>query len=210
MAERVVDVLEVIEVQEQQRERLAWTASHDSLTGLANRAEFEQLLASATQRAAQQPFCALFIDLDRFKQVNDSAGHAAGDAMLRDIAHQLVGQVRQSDTVARLGGDEFAVLLHQCPRPQALVIAEKLRAAVEAYALHWEGQCFQVGASIGLVPVDGSFADHTAVLRAADAACYSAKRDGRNRVALSVSDEPDAAPVCSAQPTPSAWAAWGI
>jgi diguanylate cyclase (GGDEF)-like protein len=210
MSQGTIWTVEDVTQAKEQRERLAWTASHDSLTGLANRAEFEQLLSSATQRAAQQPFCALFIDLDRFKQVNDSAGHAAGDAVLRDIAQQLVSQVRQSDTVARLGGDEFAVLLHQCPRVQAMAIAEKMRAAVETYSLCWEGQSFSVGASIGLVPVDGSFADHTEVLRAADAACYSAKRDGRNRVVLSPSDKIEAEPIRMAQPTPSAWAAWGI
>jgi diguanylate cyclase len=109
---------------------------------------------------------------------------------LRDVAQQLLGQVRLSDTVARLGGDEFAVLLHQCPMAQAMAIAEKMRAAVEAYSLRWEGRSFSVGASIGLVPVDASFCDHNDVLRAADAACYSAKRGGRNRVVLASSSAP--------------------
>jgi diguanylate cyclase (GGDEF)-like protein len=104
--------------------------------------------------------------------------------LLRDVAQELVAQVRQTDTVARLGGDEFAVLLPQCPTAQALVIAEKLRAAVERYELKWEGKALHVGASIGLVPVDGRFANHVDVLRAADAACYAAKRGGRNRVSV--------------------------
>jgi diguanylate cyclase (GGDEF)-like protein/PAS domain S-box-containing protein len=177
-------IVEDVTQAREQREHLAWVASHDSLTKLANRAEFESLLAQATARANQHPFCALFIDLDRFKQVNDSAGHAAGDALLRDLAQELVAQVRQTDTVARLGGDEFAVLLPQCPTAQALVIAEKLRFAVERYELKWEGKALHVGASIGLVPVDGRFATHADVLRAADAACYAAKRGGRNRVAV--------------------------
>ena len=174
---------DVTEVREQ-RERLAWTSSHDSLTGLANRAAFEVLLEQATVRAADEPFCALFIDLDRFKYVNDTGGHAAGDALLRDVAHQLAAQVRKSDTVARLGGDEFAVLLSACPIAQARVIAEKLRSAVVAYQLLWEGQTFGVGASIGLVPVDASYGTAADVLRAADAACYAAKRQGRNCVAV--------------------------
>ena len=174
---------DVTEVREQ-RERLAWTSSHDSLTGLANRAAFEVLLEQATVRAAEEPFCALFIDLDRFKYVNDTGGHAAGDALLRDVAHQLAAQVRKSDTVARLGGDEFAVLLSACPIAQARVIAEKLRSAVVAYQLLWEGQTFGVGASIGLVPVDASYGTAADVLRAADAACYAAKRQGRNCVAV--------------------------
>ena len=174
---------DVTEVREQ-RERLAWTSSHDSLTGLANRAAFEVLLERATARAAEEPFCALFIDLDRFKLVNDTGGHAAGDALLRDVANELAAQVRKSDTVARLGGDEFAVLLSNCPIAQAEAIAEKLRSAVVAYQLLWEGHVFGVGASIGLVPVDASYATAADVLRAADAACYAAKRQGRNCVAV--------------------------
>lgn len=174
---------DVTEVREQ-RERLTWTSSHDSLTGLANRAAFEVLLEDATTRAAQEPFCALFIDLDRFKQVNDTGGHAAGDALLRDVAHELAAHVRKSDTVARLGGDEFAVLLSQCPLSQAQTIAEKLRSAVVDYRLTWEGNSFSVGASIGLVRVDTTFATAADVLRAADVACYSAKQQGRNCVAV--------------------------
>jgi len=126
----------------------------------------------------------MFIDLDHFKQVNDTAGHAAGDAVLRDIAKALVAQVRKSDTVARLGGDEFAVLLSECPLGHAREIAEKTRQAVADYGLDWEGRQLSVGASIGLVRVDGSFVDIAEVLAAADAACYAAKRQGRNRVVV--------------------------
>lgn len=177
------------------RERLTWTASHDSLTGLANRPAFEQLLAEATARAGAEPFCAMFIDLDRFKAVNDTGGHAAGDALLRDVAQALAAQVRQSDTVARLGGDEFAVLLARCPVSQALDIAEKLRSAVVSYRLVLEGQSFSVGASIGLVSVNAAFGSAADVLRAADAACYAAKLQGRNCVVLHehpVTPDPDA------------------
>ena len=166
------------------RERLSWSSSHDALTRLANRPAFEALLDSATQHAASEPFCAMFIDLDRFKQVNDTGGHAAGDALLRDVAHQLAAHVRKSDTVARLGGDEFAVLLSQCPLSHAREIAEKLRAAVNAYRLDWEGHSFGVGASIGLVSVDATYTTTADVLRAADAACYTAKQRGRNCVAV--------------------------
>ncbi|MEY4884107.1 MAG: hypothetical protein RIS34_1961 [Pseudomonadota bacterium] len=174
---------DVTEVREQ-RERLTWTSSHDSLTGLANRAAFYVLLEDATAQARHEPFCALFIDLDRFKQVNDTGGHAAGDALLRDVAHELAAHVRKSDTVARLGGDEFAVLLSRCPLAQAQTIAEKLRSTVVAYRLTWEGSSFSVGASIGLVCVDASYTTATDVLRAADAACYAAKQQGRNCVAV--------------------------
>ena len=167
-----------------QREQLTWKSSHDALTGLANRPAFESLLTQATLAAATEPFCALFIDLDRFKQVNDTGGHAAGDALLRDVAQQLAAQVRKSDTVARLGGDEFAVLLSRCPLSQAREIAEKLRAAVDSYRLAWEGRSFSVGASIGLVAVDASYTTTADVLRAADEACYAAKTRGRNCVAV--------------------------
>jgi diguanylate cyclase (GGDEF)-like protein/PAS domain S-box-containing protein len=172
----------------QQREQLTWAATHDALTGLANRPAFEALLEQATAHSAEQPFCVLFIDLDRFKMVNDTGGHAAGDAMLRDVASELAERLRKSDTLARIGGDEFAVLLPQCPVEQAHAIAEKLRVTVEDYDLAWHGERFRVGASIGLVHVHGAHAGGGEVLRAADAACYAAKRDGRNRVTALTAD----------------------
>ena len=165
-----------------QRERLAYSATHDALTGLANRAAFEEALQQATQTAAAAPFCALFIDLDRFKQVNDLGGHAAGDQMLCEIARLLEHGVRRSDLAARLGGDEFAVLLPACPPAQALLVAEKLCDAIAAHTLTWNGITHAVGASVGMVGVTARFASAADVLRAADAACYAAKRRGRNRV----------------------------
>lgn len=176
--------VEDITASRQEQDRLAWTSSHDHLTRLANRATFEHLLEEATAQAALAPFCAMFIDLDRFKLVNDTGGHLAGDALLRDVAQALVRQVRQDDTVARLGGDEFAILLRGCPLHRALAVGEKLRIAVQAYRLNWEGKTFGVGASIGVVAVDGTFADAVAVLSAADTACYEAKAKGRNAVAV--------------------------
>ena len=174
-----------------QREQLAFSATHDPLTGLANRAAFEDVLGPATRAAAAAPFCALFIDLDRFKQVNDSGGHAAGDAMLCGVARVIEHQVRKSDLVARLGGDEFAVLLPDCPAAQGLVVAEKLCAAVSAFVLRWEGQTFAVGASVGMVRVAGDLATAADVLRAADAACYAAKKRGRSRVEVHQSSDLD-------------------
>ena len=166
------------------REQLAYSATHDPLTGLGNRTAFEDALGLATQAAESTPFCALFIDLDRFKHVNDTGGHAAGDAMLCGVARAIAAQVRKSDRVARLGGDEFAVLLPDCPVAQGLVLAEKLCAAVAAFELHWEGQTFSVGASVGMVRVAGNLTTAADVLRAADAACYAAKRRGRSRVVV--------------------------
>ncbi len=187
-------IIEDVTAAREHREHLVWTASHDSLTGLANRKAFEELLARETALSSLTPFCALFIDLDRFKQVNDTGGHAAGDALLRGISEQLVAQVRRSDTVARLGGDEFAVLLSKCPLPRAQHIAEQLRAAVSNYRLSWEGLSHSVGASVGLVVVNGNYSDPVEVLKAADQACYEAKHGGRDRVAVhgSVEGQSDA------------------
>ena len=173
-----------------QRASLTWAAHHDALTGLLNRATFESRLQATVADSREHPFCALFIDLDRFKQVNDSAGHAAGDALLGGVSAALAGCLRRNDVVARLGGDEFAVLLPRCPMAQGLVIGEKLRAAVEAYTLDWQGQTHQVGASIGLTVGSGQHSSAADVLRMADASCYAAKRSGRNQLAFAEEPEP--------------------
>jgi diguanylate cyclase (GGDEF)-like protein/PAS domain S-box-containing protein len=182
MSKGTIWTFEDVTAARDQREKLTWSSSHDALTGLFNRPAFEAVLKMATAHAGTEPFCALFLDLDRFKHVNDTAGHAAGDAVLREVAKAIQAQVRKADTVARLGGDEFAVVLSNCPLQHARLIAEKIRAAVLAYQLDWEGQCFSVGASIGMVLVDASFATAEAVLAAADNACYAAKHRGRNCV----------------------------
>jgi diguanylate cyclase (GGDEF)-like protein len=160
-------------------ERLAHLAAHDPLTGLANRREFERALAAALARGG----CALMlIDLDHFKQVNDSAGHAAGDALLRHAATLLSAHVRPGDLVARLGGDEFGVVLPDCGRQAAQTIARNLHEALSRGALVWEGRRFGVTASLGVVAAPPGPQDAEAALRAADDACYRAKAAGRNRV----------------------------
>ncbi len=166
-----------------QRETLSWTAAHDALTGLVNRREFEvRLTEQLSERRKGEVASALFIDLDRFKAVNDSAGHAAGDELLKNIASILTERVRANDTVARLGGDEFAVLLRGCDRREAERVADQICARVQSYRLSWEGLSLQVGASVGVVEIEDSLADAAAVMSAADAACYEAKRAGRNAV----------------------------
>jgi len=175
-------ILEDISQAREARDKLAWTATHDSLTGLVNREEFEARLDQALSQFQHQNVCVLFIDLDRFKMVNDSAGHAAGDAVLRAVAALFEAAVRQSDTVARLGGDEFAILLPGCPQARAAVIAEQVRLAVAGYRLQAAGQVFTVGTSIGLAAVTPDLPTVAAVLHAADTACYAAKRGGRDRV----------------------------
>lgn len=166
------------------QQKLLYASTHDSLTGLLNRSAFDAALAKAMEQRDRLQLTAMFIDLDRFKQVNDTAGHAAGDALLRDVARVVSSQVRQADTVARIGGDEFAILLVGCPPAQAVEVAEKVRRAVDGYALQWEGGSHSVGASIGLVMVDESYESSADVLASADAACYAAKHRGRNGVVV--------------------------
>jgi diguanylate cyclase (GGDEF)-like protein/PAS domain S-box-containing protein len=169
------------------REQLSWSASHDELTGLVNRRELElRLDEELGERADAEPAAALFIDLDRFKAVNDSSGHAAGDVLLKNIAAILLSRARAHDTVARIGGDEFAVLLRGCDPRAAERIAASICARVAEHRLEWGGgeqaQSLSVGASIGIVAIDASFATVKDVLKAADEACYEAKRAGRGTV----------------------------
>jgi diguanylate cyclase (GGDEF)-like protein/PAS domain S-box-containing protein len=173
-----------------QREKLQWSATHDPLTDLANRREFEhQLRKLIADRRGQARSSALFIDLDHFKQVNDNAGHATGDALLRRVAQELQGRVRGEDVVARLGGDEFAVLLRGCALDQAVQVAEQIRLDVRA-AGNEECALRAVTASIGVVEIDGTQDTLAAVMEAADAACYAAKHAGRDAVRVAASARP--------------------
>lgn len=172
-----------------QREALSWVSTHDALTELVNRREFERRLRARLADADAGPACALFVDLDHFKAVNDSAGHAAGDRVLIDIAQRLQAAVRGSDTVARLGGDEFALLLEGSGADDALRVAEAMRDAIAAYRLPWRRGSLQVGASIGVVELSEGPERFEALLAAADAACYEAKRRGRNQVCLHRRDD---------------------
>lgn len=167
----------------QQREELHWTATHDPLTKLVNRREFDrQLEQVVSDRRRGELASALFIDLDHFKQVNDQAGHAAGDELLQRIAEVLLGHVRSEDTVGRLGGDEFAVILRACDLDWALRVAEKIRAAVEVKGVWDARRSLRVTASIGVVEIGIHHPSLSAVLAAADQACYAAKNSGRNAV----------------------------
>lgn len=163
---------------------VAYHASHDSLTGLVNRREFELRCNDAISRvsSANQALC--FIDLDNFKRVNDTAGHLAGDELLRQLSTLFTGLVRKSDVLARLGGDEFGLLIYDVGLKEAMRLATQLRAEVESFRFHWEGKSFSVGASIGLVMIDDRWNTRSALFGAADAACYEAKHKGRNRVAV--------------------------
>ena len=163
---------------------LTYQASHDALTGLVNRREFECRVdaALAAVRADSTSYSVLYLDLDQFKIVNDSCGHAAGDQLLRQLAMLLRAVLRPEDTLARLGGDEFGVLLCGCGESSALRVADQLRQTVQEFSFGWEGKVFPIGVSIGLISIDDVSLQLADVLRMADAACYMAKEKGRNRV----------------------------
>ena len=179
----------VLVIQDMSRERqyaarLSNLASHDALTGLLNRREFEQRVrAIVEQREGQEgQHAVLYLDLDQFKVVNDTSGHAAGDELLRQVGALLRPRLREGDVLARLGGDEFGVLLPHCPPAPALRIAEALRKAIVDFRFAWKNRSFTIGVSIGLVNLADGPHTLASVLSAADAACYLAKDKGRNRV----------------------------
>ena len=157
------------------REQLEWSAAHDSLTGLANRKAFESRAARVFEALPRSlPAAIVFIDLDHFKPINDSAGHAAGDAMLRAVAAEMTNRVRASDLVVRLGGDEFALLLERCPLDVAVRVAENVRAAIAALVLPGEHRQLRVSASLGVACLAPDLPDVAAWVMAADSACYAA------------------------------------
>ena len=165
------------------REQLEWSAGHDPLTGLANRKLFEQRAAHAFDALPRSlPAAIVFIDLDHFKPINDTAGHAAGDAMLRAVAAEMTNGVRASDLVVRLGGDEFALLLERCPHHVALRVAETVRSAIAKLVVPWEQHSLRVGVSMGVASLDPEMPNVAAWVKAADAACYAAKAMGRGAV----------------------------
>jgi diguanylate cyclase (GGDEF)-like protein len=130
-----------------------------------------------------------YMDLDQFKIINDTCGHIAGDELLRQISQTLKAQLRESDFIARLGGDEFGVLLPGCTEDDAIQLANKLRQAVSQYHFSWEGRVFQVGVSIGLVPISSDTTSVNDVLSSADVACYAAKEKGRNQIHIYEADD---------------------
>ncbi|MFJ7108826.1 EAL domain-containing protein [Pseudomonas sp. NPDC098740] len=170
---------------------LSWQATHDALTGLANRREFEYRLEQALHILARQSgrHALMFLDLDQFKLVNDTCGHAAGDELLRHICALLQSGLREGDTLARLGGDEFGILLENCAPEAAEKIAEGLRQTVQNLHFVWKGRPFVTTVSIGLVHIAQNPTTLEASLRAADMACYMAKEKGRNRVQVYHADD---------------------
>jgi len=191
LADVVVRLLSDIEAQRAAEESLSWQATHDALTDLENRRQFEANLRRAIEssRALGQQHAVLYIDLDQFKVVNDTCGHLAGDALLRELAQMLLGKMRRGDCLARLGGDEFGVLLEGCDILHAQRVAAQLLSAIRALRFAWDSQVFTLGASIGVAAVSADSRDLESVMAAADTACYLAKENGRNQVQVYREDD---------------------
>ncbi|HWR77741.1 MAG TPA: EAL domain-containing protein [Thiobacillus sp.] len=181
---------DVTEAREASR-KLAFQATHDALTGLINRREFErqveEVLQDARKNDTNHAFC--YMDLDQFKVVNDTCGHIAGDGLLIELATMLRHRVRESDTVARLGGDEFGILMRDIPLNEARALAEDIRNRIRDYRYLWEGQTFEVGISIGVVPIRPDTSAAVDIFSNADIACFVAKDKGRNQIHVSSLDD---------------------
>jgi diguanylate cyclase (GGDEF)-like protein/PAS domain S-box-containing protein len=182
----VLIVKDVTHIRGLERE-MAFQASHDTLTGLLNRREFEsrvgEALTNATFTGRQHALC--YLDLDAFKVVNDTCGHSVGDQMLQQLSAVLEATARGTDIIARIGGDEFGLLLTDCTMDEAEERAGAFLQTVRDYRFLWQGRIFEVGVSIGIVPVTKDSSRFNELLSAADAACFVAKERGRNRIHIS-------------------------
>lgn len=175
----------------QQHHLLAYHATRDTLTGLINRREFERRLDELVNRPndAKGQHALAYMDLDQFKVVNDTAGHIAGDQLLRQLSFLLRRQVRESDVLARLGGDEFALILYNCPLENAATVCAGLLQVFQSFRFSWGEREFDVGASIGLVPITDETSSALEALSDADNACFIAKNQGRNQVHVHSQDD---------------------
>jgi diguanylate cyclase (GGDEF)-like protein len=176
-------------------EKIAYQASHDALTNLANRSEFDlyinRSLESAHNDGAEHALC--YLDLDQFKVVNDTSGHIAGDELLKQLGALLRKHIRKEDLLARLGGDEFGILMHNCSLDHAFSACEKIRNVIRDFNFAWEDRCFNVGVSIGVSAIASTSGNSGELLKEADAACCAAKDKGRNRVHVFRPDDEDLA-----------------
>jgi diguanylate cyclase (GGDEF)-like protein/PAS domain S-box-containing protein len=182
-----VMVFHHVSQEERLQRELNYQASHDPVTGLINRTEFENRLSHALDEVRRHPertHALLYLDLDQFKVVNDTAGHVAGDHLLKQMSEVLLSRVRASDVLARIGGDEFALLLQDCPGRKALQVADDLREAVREHRFSWKDRSMSVSVSIGVVAVTVASPSAAELFSLADVACYAAKDEGRNRIHL--------------------------
>jgi diguanylate cyclase (GGDEF)-like protein/PAS domain S-box-containing protein len=165
-------------------EELRWQASHDALTKLHNRAWFETELEQEISRLKRTDHVSLllFIDLDRFKYINDTAGHTAGDQLLVEISRRLSSRLRASDHIARMGGDEYAVILRNINKGDINQVADEFRKSLGALPFSYGGKSYRVGSSIGVARLDQHTPSRSEAMAAADVALHVAKRNGRNQV----------------------------
>ncbi|MFT4271362.1 MAG: diguanylate cyclase [Pantoea sp.] len=178
-----VMVIQDVSESRKMMKRLSYSASHDMLTRLPNRLNFERQLKRLLSDAAvnQHQHVLVFIDLDKFKAVNDTAGHAAGDALLRELSELMQHHIRSSDFLARLGGDEFGLLLPDCEVDDVREVVQRLVTAINQYRFMWLDSIYQVGASAGMTQIDEHNCISNLVMSQADVACYSAKHAGRGQ-----------------------------
>lgn len=179
----VIILRDVTEVRTMEK-RLTYQASHDSLTGLINRREFEIRLQNVIRnsQADKTSHSICFLDLDKFKIINDTSGHAAGDEFLKQISNTIQSLLRQTDILARLGGDEFAIILDGCSIPKAKTICNQIIKVIKDTRFNWGKNSFETGASIGIVPITELTISASEIMSSVDAACYEAKDKGRNRI----------------------------
>ncbi|GAB2953457.1 diguanylate cyclase domain-containing protein [Hafnia psychrotolerans] len=180
----IVLVIQNVSKSRELMRQLSYTASHDLLTGLSNRGSFEESLKSALQLTADkhQHHSLAFIDLDYFKAINDTAGHAAGDELLRQLSYLMQDQIRNSDKLARLGGDEFALILFNCPQEQGLQVIRQLVRKINEFQFTWNNQLYRIGASAGITRIVDTSVNGSEYMAQADVACYTAKNSGRGQV----------------------------
>jgi len=166
----------------QSSQKFAFYSKHDSLTGLYNRFEFNRTLKSAVKSAKKgNTHAILFLDLDQFKVINDTAGHLAGDEMLKQIATVLLTHVNSSEILSRLGGDEFGIIKLNCTLAQVVSKTNEILKLIDEFHFSWDNKLFTVSASIGIVIIDKYTISHVEAQKNADIACYAAKNSGRNR-----------------------------
>jgi len=172
-------------------QRIAHLANHDDLTGLNNRRSFEQHLKQtiAIAQRSEMAHALLFIDLDRFKLVNDTCGHHAGDQLLIQLTSMIGERLRKGDLFARLGGDEFAIIAQAASFTDIQQLAEELRVLIHEFTFYYEEHNFNISLSIGLTPINGKVTDMEKVLADVDSACYMAKQGGRNRIHITHDDD---------------------
>ncbi len=165
-------------------DELEFKAHYDDLTQLLKRPELEKRIRRFKDRNMGKEIVGsvVFIDLDRFKPVNDSAGHKAGDALLKAVTEIMHEAIRDRDTLARVGGDEFVILLENCPLPRAISITEKIRKDIDEFVFIWEAQTFSIGISAGIAEVKHELPCVLDAINIADQACLIAKQEGRNRI----------------------------